>query len=103
MSANHEPLRKLIGAACKAQPLAPAPTDMTAPFGFSTRVAARWAAARGRSSPVDAWERLSWWGAGASVALCLLVFVGQSSQPDPNPFEVLIEAQGDAGEALDMI
>ena len=99
MSANNESLRKLIRAARKAQ-AQPIPSDSPVPFGFSTRVAARWAAARGRSGWADAWERLSWWGAGVSVAVCLMAFVNQSLQPEPNPFDVLIEAQADAADLM---
>ena len=99
MSANHESLRKLIEAARKAQAL-PSPPESSAPFGFSTRVAARWAALPRRSGLADAWERLCWWGASASVAVCLLTFASQSLQPEPNPFDVLLEAQADAPDMM---
>lgn len=95
MSANNEPLRKLIQAARKAH-AGPAPAETPAPFGFSTRVAARWAAARGKSNWAEHWERLSWWGASASVAVCLFAFVNQSLQPEPNPFDALIESPADS-------
>jgi len=100
MSTNNESLRKLIEAARKASAPAPEPEDPSVPFGFSTRVAARWASSRGRSSLADAWERLSWWGAGATVALCLLLFVGQLVQPEPNPFDALMEAPADVLEVM---
>lgn len=100
MSANNESLRKLIRAARKAPPRAPAPPDSPAPFGFSTRVAARWAASRGHAGLADSWERLCWWGASASVAVCLLAFVNQSLQPESNPFDALIEAPADVLELM---
>jgi hypothetical protein len=100
MSANNESLRKLIEAARRAPAVTPIPSDSPAPLGFSTRLAARWAAERAHSGWADAWERLSWWGAGASVAVCLFAFVNQSLQPEPNPFDVLIEAQADAADPM---
>jgi hypothetical protein len=103
MATPDESLRKLIQAARKAPAPAPPPADSPAPFGFSMRVASHWGMSRGPSSLADAWERLSWWGAGASVALCLLVFVGQSLRPEANPFDELMETQAEAGEVLDMI
>jgi anti-sigma-K factor RskA len=100
MSANNESLRKWIQAARKAPPPTPAPPDSPAPFGFSTRVAARWTAARGRSGRADAWERLSLWGASASVALCVMAFVGQSFQQEANPFDSLIDTPADPLEMM---
>ena len=99
MSANPDALQKLIRAARKA-PLASVPPEPSAPFGFSTRVAALWVAGRGRSGLSDAWERLCWWGAGVSVAVCVLAFVGQSLQPEPNPFDELIDAPATVLEVL---
>jgi len=100
MSTSRIRLRKLIEAARRAQTAIATPLDFPAPFGFSTRVATRWAEAGARSGWADAWERLSWWAAGASVAVCLLAFVSQSLQPDPNPFDVLIEAPADVVELM---
>lgn len=97
---NNESLRKLIQAARKAPMPTEAPPVSTAPFGFSTRVAARWAALPKRSGLADIWERLCWWGAGASVAVCLLAFAGQSLQPEPDPFDALMEAPADVLEIL---
>jgi hypothetical protein len=99
MSTNNESLRKLIETARRAPP-APAPLDSTVPFGFSTRVAARWAAGQGNARRADVWERLCWWGAGASVVVCLSAFAGQSLQPEPDPFDTLMEAPADVLEML---
>lgn len=92
MSANHESLQKLIKATRKAH-APPVQSDMPVPFGFSNRVAARWATACGPSNWVELWERLCWWGAGAIVAVCLVAAGYQSLAPEPNPFDVLMEAQ----------
>ena len=99
MSANHESLQKLIKAARKAH-APPAQSDMPAPFGFSTRVAARWVTARGLSNWTEPWERLCWWGAGASVAVCLVAAGYQSLAPEPNPLDVLMEAQAGGPDML---
>ena len=100
MSGNNEPLRRLIQAARKAHAPPLAPSDLPAPFGFSTRVAALWVAVPRRAGWADAWERLCWWGAGASVAVCLFAFVNQSLQPEPNPFDVLLESTADAPDMM---
>lgn len=44
-----------------------------------------------RPSWAVAFERLCWWGAGATVALCLLVGVLQRPPPEPEVFELLLE------------
>jgi hypothetical protein len=90
---NHKPLSHLIAAARKAY----APPSLRVlpqpPLGFSTRLAARWAQARGPMGWGDLWERLSWWGASASVAVCLVAFAHQAMAPEPNPFDLLLEVQ----------
>ena len=98
MSTSNKSLQKLIRVARKAHAPPVAPSDTPAPFGFSTRVAARWATARGPSNRANLWERLCWWGASVSVAVCLTAFVSRSFQPDPNPFEPLFEAPVDGLE-----
>ena len=100
MSKNRESIRKLVVAARKAHAPQPADKLAVAPFGFATRLAAFWAAKPRRLNWTDAWERLCWWGAGASVAVCLIAFVNQSMQPDSNPFDVLLEAQADTPDVL---
>ena len=87
---NQDPLRRLIAAARKARaPQAAPPAD--APFGFATRVAARWADARGRASHGELWERFCWWGASVSVAVCLAAFTYQAVTPERNAFDLLLE------------
>ena len=64
-----------------------------APFGFSTRVASRWAA-ESRPSIADVWQRLCWWGATASLLICLSSAVYRAALPEPNAFDVLLEEPG---------
>lgn len=61
-----------------------------APLGFSTRVAARWAAERPARG--NLWERLCWFGAAASIAICFGASMYQSSLPEPTAFDELIDA-----------
>src|SRR5262245_44393913 len=98
MSASKNSLRKLITSARKAHTPAPPPPSEI-PFGFCSRVAARWADAPRRSF-ADFWERLCWWGAGVSVAVCLVAFAAHSLQPEPNPFDVLLESEAPDPKAL---
>jgi hypothetical protein len=54
------------------------------PLGFSTRVAALWA-----SRPVpnewDLWDRVSRWGLGLALAVCVGAFLFRGSEPEPPP------------------
>jgi hypothetical protein len=95
-------LAKLVISARKARATAPPGPIENAPFGFATRVAARWAAARSVPNWADAWERVCWWGVGASLAVCFMALVGDSLQPDPNPFDGMLDAEAEA-EALDVL
>ena len=90
---NRESLRKLIVAARKAHSPGCVPTPASAPFGFATRVAARWADARHRVSRGDLWERFCWWGASVSVAVCIAAFSYQELRPEPNAFDLILDAQ----------
>ena len=65
-----------------------------APFGFSTRVAARWAAEGRKPSAADLWQRLCWWGATASLLVCLTSAIYRASLPEPTAFDVLLEEPG---------
>ena len=97
MSASNQAIHQLIAAARKAYKPLP-PTAQEAPFGFSTRVAARWAEARKHTGRGDVWERFCWWGAGASVAVCLAAFAHQALTPEPDPFDLLLEVQAVGAE-----
>ena len=46
--------------------------DLSAPPGFATRVAARWANAPRERGWFALWERAVGWGATVTVAVCLL-------------------------------
>lgn len=89
-------LSRLIATARKAYAPAQSPPGEVrhAPFGFSTRVVARWRGAQKRE-PGRTWEGLCWWGAAASVTICLLVFV-QRYQAEPTTFDLLLNVE--AGE-----
>jgi hypothetical protein len=70
----------------------PATEAAEAPFGFSTRVAARWLAQR--EDPLVPWEKLAHWGAITALIIALLVVVTARPQPTVNPLAALaIEAQ----------
>jgi hypothetical protein len=62
-----------------------------APFGFSTRVAARWAQSARKPGVADVWQRLCWWGATASLLVCLTSAIYRASLPEPNAFDVLLQ------------
>ena len=63
----------------------------TAPFGFATRVAGRWAATPRGPTAADLWERLSWWGSGLAAASCLLVLAFHQAAPEPSGFDLLLD------------
>ena len=93
MSLYRESLNKLIVAARKVQPPKSAPASIEIPFGFATRVAARWADSPRAVRGGDLWERFCWWGAAASVVVCLGVFSIQKLQPEPNVFDLVLDAR----------
>jgi hypothetical protein len=49
---------------------------------------------------LDAFERLCWWGAGATVALCLVLGVLHRPPPEPDAFAPLLEWPASSGESL---
>jgi hypothetical protein len=94
---NQKPVQKLIGLARKAHQPAPAPQAESAPWGFATRVVARLAEPNG-ATRASFWERWCWWGAGASVAVCLIASAQHALQPEPNAFDLALEAQAEETE-----
>jgi hypothetical protein len=86
-------LRSLINAARKAYEPAPTHLDEPAPLGFATQVAREWAGPRESIKWADLFERFGWWGAAASAAICLMAFVHGKNLSEPNPFDVLLEAE----------
>ena len=73
--------RRLVVAAQAARQQASAGRDDAAPFGFSTRVVARWRQARDEERRLALWQRLSWRAAFASLTLCAAVVVAQRGGP----------------------
>ena len=61
-----------------------------APYGFATRVAARWTRAPKPPSLADRWERLCWYGAGVSLAALVFSASLAPSASQPNAFEMLL-------------
>lgn len=93
MSTDKQQLHKLIVTARQAYAPQSAPAATAAPFGFATRIAARWVGARRHVSRGDLWERISCWGASVSVAVCVAAFTQQMLQPEPNVFDLVLEMQ----------
>src|SRR6185436_9235054 len=105
MSSEPKRLNRLLQLArrAKASPAAPvensanadakenANSAATAPFGFATRVASRWAATPRGPTAADLWERLSWWGSGLAAASCLLVLAFHQAAPEPSGFDLLLD------------
>lgn len=100
MSMDKQPLQKLIAAARKGYAAQSAPPTEAAPLGFSTRIAARWSAARRHPARGDILERFCWWGASVSVAVCVAAFAQQALSPEPNAFELVLEIQAPEPELL---
>ena len=80
---------KLIQLARKAYKPVPRETPQSSPLGFSTRVAARWAESR-RATTADLWQQLCWWGATASVLVCLSTAAYRVTVPEPNAYDLLL-------------
>ena len=92
MNTEKQRLERLLALARKGQPAPMEPAANEPPFGFSTRVAARWAASPRHSAAADVWERLSWWGSGLAAAACLLVLTFHQPAPEPTGFDLLLGA-----------
>ncbi len=90
-----ERTQRLFAAARRS---APAPPEVGAepmpPPGFSTRVAAQWAANR----PTDwlgIWDRVGTWGALAAAGICLAVFLWQRPSAAPAWAELVSAPAGE--------
>jgi hypothetical protein len=95
MKNNDDKFERFLERARRGRPAeAPEP-----PFGFATRVAARWAAQGASSDPLLVWERLTRWGLAGALAVCLAVLaVGRDSlraQSTPNALEALAGLDAD--------
>ncbi len=93
MSMDKQQLQKLIANARKAYAPQSAPVATAAPFGFATRIAARWSEVRKPPGHGDIWERFCWWGASVSVAVCVAAFAYQALSPEPNAFDLVLGIQ----------
>jgi hypothetical protein len=76
-SAPHPAWPRLTAAARTARQAAAAARDDAAPYGFSTRVVARWRQVREEEQRLALWQRVSWRAAFASLALGAMVVVSQ--------------------------
>ena len=95
MNSYRQRLERLFGRARRWPPPA-AEESSSAPFGFATSVAARWAGSRQCPSQRDAWERLCWWGAGAAAAICLSATVYHTLVPETGVFDSFVYIQADS-------
>ena len=79
---KHDNLKNFLDRARRGQPSTPS----EAPFGFATRVAARWAATPSASDPLRTWELLTRWGLAGAFAVCLAVSLmprPEATSPEP--------------------
>jgi|GEM_PF-5725822 len=94
-----EEVLALARQAARRADASPAETASVAelPVGFATRVAARWA-----STPVpgewELWDRVTRWGVGVAVVVCLVAFAMRPSESDRDltPFDQMV--MGPVGE-----
>jgi len=86
-------LRKLLSVARKACREPDEPRHEPAPFGFAARVASRWSSIGNGPDWRDLLERFCWWGAGASVAVCLLACAYDATRPEPDAFDLVLNVQ----------
>jgi len=90
MNSEKDRLDKFLGLARKGRHQeSPGPVSESAPIGFATRVAARWAETP-KGSVADAWERLAWWGGGLAAAACVFAITLHRPEPEPTGFDLLL-------------
>jgi hypothetical protein len=67
------------------------------PVGFATRVAAQWASAP-QSGEWELWDRVTRWGLGLAVVVCVVAFAMRPSELDRDltPFDQMV--MGPVGE-----
>jgi hypothetical protein len=55
----------------------PQPTDdeLTAPYGFATRLVSQWQASREAQAQLSLWQRLAWRGVALTGVCCLAAFL----------------------------
>lgn len=102
MKRGGDRLEEVLALARQAARRADASSASTAsvedlPVGLATRVAARWV-----SAPVpgewELWDRVTRWGLGLAVVVCLVAFAMRPSEPDRDltPFDQMV--MGPVGE-----
>jgi hypothetical protein len=70
-------------AAAAARPTSEDPPE-AAPFGFATRVVARWKSAPSLPSPQTLWLRFGWRALGGVTALLLAIMIAGSAFSPPD-------------------
>lgn len=97
MSSRRKRLGKLLALARgKASPEAVSPATM--PYGFATGVAARWASGKRNGGMMNSWLRACWWGVGGATAICIATAVYQSTLPQTDGLDLLVDAMIIEGE-----
>jgi len=92
---KNENLKDFLARARRGQPATPS----EAPFGFTTRVAARWTAAPSPSDPLRTWERLTRLGLAGACAVCLAVsLIPRPEATSPEPASALDTFAGFDGD-----
>lgn len=88
--------RKADGARAGVKPEGVEPL----PLGFATRVAALWAS-RPVADEWELWDRLSRWGLGLALAVCVVAFLFRGSEPElpPTPFDQWVMGSVEGGRS----
>ena len=93
MTRSQQRLQRVLALARRAPSAAPrSQAAAEVPFGFATRVTARWLAHRHQPSVADLWERLGQWGASVTLGICLVAAAYHQAQPEPGVFDALMDA-----------
>jgi hypothetical protein len=82
--------------AAQARPHLPQPTEeeLSAPYGFATRLVSQWEAARTAEAQLSLWQRLAWRGAALVGIFCLAAFLTLPSEAEPNRVIVPLPSLG---------
>ena len=84
-------LKRLFTLARSALSSEPAPIEPL-PYGLATRVASQWASRRQNGNLANLWLRACWWGVGSALAVCVATAVYQTSLPEPDGLDLLVDA-----------
>jgi hypothetical protein len=92
MNPEQQRLQRLLERARKGRPSQDRSDDPCPPPGFTTRIAARWAAPGKLRSGADAWELLARWGSAGAAVVCILTLVYQHQVGTPTTsLDLLLE------------